>query len=129
MNSLKVNHFKCFDSQVELNLFDNNNLLLYGENGAGKSSLFEAIKLVFYRDKMLPNVPEIAGPAALFGGQQAQKSKYYNRRNPQTPFEIQVDGEDYENYNAAETEAFFISCEDLKKHDKISIDESALINV
>lgn len=123
MNNLKVNHFKCFDSQVELNLFDNNNLLLYGENGAGKSSLFEAIKLVFYRDKMLPNVPEIAGPAAPFGGQQAQKSKYYNRRNPQTPFEIQVDGEDYENYNAAETEAFFISCEDLKKHDKISIDE------
>lgn len=123
MNSLNVNHFKCFDSQLKLNLFDKKNLLLYGENGAGKSSLFEAIKLVFYRDKMLPNVLEIAGPGAPFGGQQAQKRKYYNRKNPQTPFEIQVDGEDYEIYNAAETEAFFISCEDLKKHDKISIDE------
>lgn len=123
MNSLQVNHFKCFDSQVELNLPDNSNLLLCGENGAGKSSLFEAIKFVFYRDKIFPNVLGIAGPAALFGGQQAQKRKYFNRRNPQTPFEIQVDGEDYENYNAAETEAFFISCEDLKKHDKISLDE------
>ena len=44
MNSLKVNHFKCFDSQLKLDLFDKKNLLLYGENGAGKSSLFEAIK-------------------------------------------------------------------------------------
>lgn len=123
MNSLKINHFKCFESQVELNLPDNSNLLLCGENGAGKSSLFEAIKLVFYRDKMLPNVLEIAGPAAPIGGQQAQKRKYFNKRNPQTPFEIQVDGEDYENYNTSETEAFFISCEDLKKHDKISLDE------
>lgn len=123
MNNIKVNHFKCFDSQVELNLPDNSNLLLCGENGAGKSSLFEAIKIVFYREKMLPNVLEIAGPAAPFGGRQAQKSKFFNRRNPQTPFEIQVDGDDYENYNAAGTDAFFISCEDLKKHDKISLDD------
>lgn len=123
MNNLKVSHFKCFDSQVELNLPDNSNLLLCGENGAGKSSLFEAIKFVFYRDKMLPNVLGIAGPAATNGGLQAQKRKYFNRRNPQTPFEIQVDSEDYENYNVAETDAFFISCEDLKKHDKISLDE------
>lgn len=54
MNNLKVSHFKCFDSQVELDLPDNSNLLLCGENGAGKSSLFEAIKFVLYRDKMLP---------------------------------------------------------------------------
>ena len=46
MNNLKVSHFKCFDSQVELDLPDNSNLLLCGENGAGKSSLFEAIKFV-----------------------------------------------------------------------------------
>lgn len=98
MNNLKVSHFKCFDSQVELDLPNNSNLLLCGENGAGKSSLFEAIKFVLYRDKMLPNVLGIAGPAAPNGGQQAQKRKYFNRRNPQTPFEIQVDGEDYENY-------------------------------
>mgnify|MGYP003290671758 FL=1 len=123
MNNLKVSHFKCFDSQVELNLPDNSNLLLCGENGAGKSSLFEAIKFVFYRDKILPNVIGIAGPAAPIGGQQALKRKYFNRRNPQTPFEILVDREDYEIYNVAKTDAFFISCEDLKKHDKISLDE------
>ena len=123
MNNLKVSHFKCFDSQVELNLPDNSNLLLCGENGAGKSSLFEAIKFVFYRDKILPNVIGIAGPAAPIGGQQALKRKYFNRRNPQTPFEILVDREDYEIYNVAKTDAFFISCEDLKHHDKISLDE------
>ena len=123
MDSLKISHFKCFDSHVDLELPNSCNLLLCGENGAGKSSLFEAMKLVFYRSRMLPHQLGISGPAALNGIQQAQIRKYNNRRCPQTPFDIIVDGEDYSNYNASQTDAFFISFEDLKKHDRISLDE------
>lgn len=121
MDNLKINHFKCFDSLVELDLGGRRNLLLCGENGAGKSSLFESIKLVYYRDRLLPNTVEIVGPAAPNVNQANQCKKYCNKKNPQTPFEILVDGVDYKQYEIT-TDAFFISCENLKEHDEISLD-------
>lgn len=120
MNSLKINHFKCFDS-LDLDLAGDHNLILCGENGAGKSSLYEAIKLVFYRERLLPNEVEIAGPAAQNASQYSLSRKYYNRNNRHIPFEILVDGIDYKQYDVS-VDAFFISCENLKKHDEISLD-------
>lgn len=120
MNNLRVSNFKCFESSVYLDLPDNSNLLLCGENGAGKSSLFEALKLVYYKNRMLPNSMGIVGPAAYVGQPNAGR-KYNNAKNPQLPFEILVDGIDYAQYSSANTEAFFISCDDLKQHDTISL--------
>lgn len=80
MDNLKINHFKCFDSLVELDLGGRRNLLLCGENGAGKSSLFEGIKLVYYRDRLLPNTVEIVGPAAPNVNQANQCKKYCNKK-------------------------------------------------
>lgn len=47
MNTLKIENFKAFEAgkAFEMSL-DNNNMLVYGENGIGKTSIFEAYKIV-----------------------------------------------------------------------------------
>ena len=47
MNKIEISHFKAFARPVRVEA-DGHNLLLYGENGAGKSSLFEAIYLYYF---------------------------------------------------------------------------------
>lgn len=49
MEKIEINKFKAFNTRIALILEpEKKNLLLYGENGSGKSSIFEAIKLIFY---------------------------------------------------------------------------------
>ena len=120
MKRLEVRHFKCFEDSVSFDLPNDSNLLLCGENGAGKSSLFEAIKLAYYKEKMLPGGVAIAGPAAN-AGQPNTESRYNNGKCPQKSFEILVDGIGYAQYNSTDTEVFLISCDDLKRHDAISL--------
>lgn len=50
MNKLYLKNFKAFFNPVEID-FDSKNALIYGENGSGKSSIYEAIRLWFYTNK------------------------------------------------------------------------------
>lgn len=51
IDKVRVTRFKAFKEET---LFDigKHNLLVYGENGAGKSSLFDALKVVFFYKKL-----------------------------------------------------------------------------
>ena len=51
MNKIELENFKCFAQSFEFPL-NQKNLLLYGENGSGKSSLTAAFQLIFYREKL-----------------------------------------------------------------------------
>lgn len=47
MDSLLLHNFKAFKDNFTLNP-NGDNVLIYGENGSGKSSLFEGIKLFYF---------------------------------------------------------------------------------
>ena len=47
IDSIKVERFKAFKDETVFNI-GKHNLLIYGENGAGKSSLYDALKVVFF---------------------------------------------------------------------------------
>ena len=50
-------NLKNFKAHIDLEVsFKNKNFLLYGDNGAGKSSLYEALKIVFYEEKIKSNL-------------------------------------------------------------------------
>ena len=51
METLKVNKFKAHQGLEEIK-FNQKNFLLYGDNGAGKSSIYEALKVIFYNDRL-----------------------------------------------------------------------------
>ena len=49
ISTLTLNAFRAFPHEVTIN-FNNKNLLVYGENGAGKSSIYHALKNFFSLD-------------------------------------------------------------------------------
>ena len=51
MKKLELENFKGFSRPIEINP-DSKSLLIHGENGSGKSSIAEAMRLVFYHDKL-----------------------------------------------------------------------------
>lgn len=46
IKALRIKNFKGFSSEIEVN-FKGKNLVIYGENGSGKTSIMEAFKLMF----------------------------------------------------------------------------------
>jgi len=52
INTISLTSFKAFGLTVEFNL-DGKSMLAYGENGSGKSSLYEALRLFFYQERLL----------------------------------------------------------------------------
>ena len=45
ITKILLKDFRAFRGEYEINLYDGRNLLIYGENGSGKSSLFQALNL------------------------------------------------------------------------------------
>ncbi|MCM1142954.1 MAG: AAA family ATPase [Muribaculum sp.] len=63
MNELLLRNYKAFES-LELDIPDkegSRNALIYGENGAGKSSIFDAIRYFYFKDKVRKIPPNIIG--------------------------------------------------------------------
>lgn len=51
MKTLKITRFKAFGTSFELTP-EGRNMLIYGENGAGKSSIAEAMRIVFHHERL-----------------------------------------------------------------------------
>jgi AAA15 family ATPase/GTPase len=59
MKKIAIKNFKAYkhtNKEFEIDLQEKH-LLLYGDNGAGKSSLYEALKVAFCKDKLEPDIP------------------------------------------------------------------------
>ncbi len=77
MTSLELGNFKAHQ-QLEIP-FDEKNFLLYGDNGAGKSSIYEALKLFFFKEKVEENVRKSASPEE----QEEKIKEFYREYNNQ----------------------------------------------
>ena len=59
MNGLKISNYKGISKEVAIDLPSAGNLVLYGDNGSGKTSLFDAVRLWhFGKDLKLPELGE-----------------------------------------------------------------------
>lgn len=119
MKNLELHHFKAFNNTMPIVLDnpDAKNILLYGENGAGKSSLFEALRYAFYKDiieqvdPLLPVAERIAAIDAIRVG--------YNSKQSVTPFSLKINGADVDTFSTNDYQAFFLNRFD--QMDSISI--------
>jgi len=113
MNKLFLKDFKAFSEEMTLEL-NNKNILLYGENGAGKSSLYEAIKYIFFQSKIENDkIPMGSTPEVREQYKSDMKSSYNNKQN-NNPFVLKINNIEYENFNKDEYEVFMISSESLR---------------
>lgn len=119
MNSIELSNFKAFKNNVSLTI-DGKNALIYGENGAGKSSLFEALKLFFFREKIFDE--QI--PSNYIGQDRiAEEERILNdyKQDIANNIIIKVDSEDFESHNNADDDVFLVSYGQLTGGDELII--------
>lgn len=122
MKSIEIAHFKGYKRGISLDCKDKS-ILVFGENGAGKSSLYEALKIWFFKTKIKSS---LMSPGRTPEEREQALNDYLSaRQNHQekVPFVIKVDGS--VEMNAAEREKsniFMISASDLSS----SVDDIVL---
>lgn len=92
MERLELNHFKAFNNELSLENDGAKNVLLFGENGAGKSSLFSSLEYIFYRHKI-----ESVNPMLPTADQQAELDairESYKNSQARVPFDLKFNGVD-----------------------------------
>lgn len=119
MEKLEIRHFKAFGSLLTISpTAAKKNVLLYGENGSGKSSVYEAIRLTYYRDRLLQSVISVGAEAAQM---HAETEHYYgtyaHKRAPGTAvpdIDIKVNNTDFKVFPSADYNCFMLSDADLQ---------------
>lgn len=118
MEKIEIDNFKAFNSRIAIiPTAAHKNMLIYGENGAGKTSLYEALLLTFYHEKLLR-------PYLSVGAQPEQRANeekdFYNGFNHRTPagspsadFSIKINQTDFKSFNKANYQCFMVSMKDL----------------
>lgn len=93
LTSLKLEKFKAFKDATTFDI-GTCNLLVYGENGAGKSSVYDALKLVFFYKRISESHKIGATPEEQRERLASYLSGIYAHRNSPS-FSIEVDSYDY----------------------------------
>lgn len=112
MYNLTVENFKAFREKLELNSPNDENVLIYGENGSGKTSLYEAFRLYYFKEKIFNE----RIPANIVVGRADEedavvKSFSFDRTND--PMTLSIDGVAYTAYTPSTEQIFLISYSDL----------------
>ena len=107
LDEINVSYFKGIQ---ELDIkFDKKISIIYGENGSGKSSIFEAMRLIFYFDKI--KYIEIIGKTKVnFDEEVAKRYKNRNHKDKSVKITIKSDGKE-------------AMCEDFKIHNGSLLDQ------
>ena len=122
INNLKLEHFKAFREPAEL-VLDGKNVLVYGENGAGKSSLYQALKIIFHRKRIFDSqiAPTVTDPQDRRNAEKDVLSQYNHQLTPLVDFELEIDGTDYKVFTPAGIDVTMISRDDILAEDEIDV--------
>lgn len=118
MERIEIDHFKAFGSRIAIIPTPaHKNVLVYGENGAGKTSLYDAIQLVFYHEKLLRPHLSVGAPVEQKANEEKDFYNSYNHRTaagtPVLDFIIKVNNQDFKSFNTDAYQCFMVSMKDL----------------
>lgn len=105
MKTLSLRNFKAFDNEFTLET-EGSNVLIYGENGSGKTSLFEGIKLFYFKERLLIErvAPNVVGQART-DEERLVLDEFKNDDNED--LKVEVDGESFDTH-LAENDSVFL---------------------
>lgn len=128
MKNIVIKNFKAFgDDPVMIGGTTKQgvplNVLCYGENGSGKSSIFEALKFAFHyeRIKRERNLHHLTGEELANAFRQIQLD--FGHKNAGVDFEISVNNTSYADFNIAHYHVYMISGDDLESRNQINVKE------
>jgi energy-coupling factor transporter ATP-binding protein EcfA2 len=119
MNKLRIKSFKVFKNEIEINL-NSKNFLLYGENGAGKSSIFEALKVIFFKNDLIQPIQSASTPEEQAQIDQDFWSNYNNKTSPLN-FDIELNDINYDIFPIANYQVFMVALDDLIVSDRMNL--------
>lgn len=122
INKLKLEHFKAFREPAEL-VLDGKNVLVYGENGAGKSSLYQALKIIFHRKWIFDSqiAPTVTDPLDRRNAEKDVLSQYNHQLTPLVDFKLEIEGMDYKAFTPTGIDVTMISRDDILAEDEIDV--------
>lgn len=107
MYNITVENFKAFRQRLMLDCPNGKNVLIYGENGSGKTSLYEAFHLYFFRDKIFnKRIPANVVEGRTDEEDAVVRSFCYDRAND--PMVLSVDNVAYSGYTPGVDEQIFL---------------------
>lgn len=130
MKNIKIKDFRAFHDEVKTDIQQQqHSMLLYGENGAGKSSIFEALKIIFFYSKIQQQVIQGANSHEA-EAQLIQQWKLQNlcKLSSTNDFSINFDNQDYSSADVSMYRVCMIANSDLPITDVLSV-RSLLQNV
>ena len=100
INKIELKNFKAHQ-ELLINLNNSSNLLLYGNNGAGKSSIFEAIKFSFFKQRIKIEILKDKNFATQIDEDKEIEQYLLNYKNRSTinDFSITLNGGHTETFN------------------------------
>lgn len=123
MQKIEIENFKGYHTPAVVIEPAGKNLLLFGENGAGKSSLYEALRHFFFSAK----IESMLVPASSTPEDREQKLQEYHANlrfaGETNPSRILVNGLDVNNFNRGNYRIFLVSPEELKTRDELILIE------
>lgn len=133
MKTISLEKFKGFLSPCTI-VLEGKNALFYGENGSGKSSLYDAIKICFHKNKLFSS--KIPASVTLPRDRKARENdiinSYNNQMNPLSNFSLFINGDDYSSFSTAGYDVNIINAEDIAPRDILEVDtliRSAMVNI
>lgn len=122
INKIKLENFKAFKEPAELEL-GGKNVLIYGENGAGKSSLYQALKIIFHRKRIFDSqiAPTVTDPQDRRNAEKDVLGQYNYQLTPLTDFTLEIDNTDYKAYTPSGIDVSMISRDDILAEDVIDV--------
>lgn len=126
MDTLSISRFKAFKNEVNIaSLEANKNLVICGENGAGKSSLFDAVKLSVYYERLLSeNVKTPVTDPGYKNEVDTWKQRHFQNKSQNDSYSITIDGVSYEMYPPKVSQSvYMISAKDLQTRDQIVLED------
>ena len=113
MKTLDISGFKAFGDRITLDFGpEEKSMVLYGENGSGKSSIYDALLLVFYRHCLLANKLTIGATPEQRSNEVSDFYYAYRHRPIQDDrrMEIRIDNQPMEQFDHAGCPCFMLDC-------------------
>lgn len=123
MDTLELTNFNAFLSPISIK-FEQKNALIYGENGSGKSSIYDAIKLWFHTQKIYDKDLDknLTDPNDIRNAQRDILDSYNHQKNKAVRFTMSLNGVLYSSTSSLTGyESFMIERSDLDITDNINI--------
>lgn len=111
MKTLKIKNFKAHQDLDEIN-FDEKNFLLYGDNGAGKSSIYESLRLCFFKNRLEEGIKK----QTTQENQDEKVKEFYREFNNKIlnqDFEIKINSTNFKDFQTDNYKAYILRFEDV----------------